>query len=240
MLLPTRRVQPQGQLPPRSPLIGTIVPGRNDRLSERSARLLFAGWWGGLRVIVHESLRRTTAGADNAADPASETHQGKCLLFRGGRSPELKQRQRRVRAATSDPSRARWSCPVWSGGWALDVGVGQTIAITTWDHVAQGFCPADLRFERHTVSLPGLIGDQQTAGACRSPRAERRSSPASSRRTSQVLGSQAAALIAFWRDLQQWWSRTLYRSTCRCFKSYVRRRDADGRRHRPAACLVNR
>ncbi len=49
----------------------------------------------------------------------------------------------------------------------LDVSYGrQTIAITTWDHVAQGACPANLSFEQHTVPLPGLIGARQIAGAC--------------------------------------------------------------------------
>lgn len=42
----------------------------------------------------------------------------------------------------------------------------KTIAITTWDHVAQGACPANLSFEQHTVLLPGLIGARQIAGAC--------------------------------------------------------------------------
>ncbi len=42
----------------------------------------------------------------------------------------------------------------------------QTIAITTWDHAAQGACPANLSFEQHTVPLPGLIGARQIAGAC--------------------------------------------------------------------------
>jgi hypothetical protein len=49
----------------------------------------------------------------------------------------------------------------------LDVHYGrQTIAITTWDEVSQGVCPADVSFEPHTVSLPGLIGNRQIVGAC--------------------------------------------------------------------------
>jgi hypothetical protein len=49
----------------------------------------------------------------------------------------------------------------------LDVSYGrQAIAITTWDKVWQGVCPADLSFEPRTVSLPGPIGSRQIVGAC--------------------------------------------------------------------------
>lgn len=42
----------------------------------------------------------------------------------------------------------------------------QTIAITTWDKVAHGACPADLRYQQLTASLPGPIQDRQVVGAC--------------------------------------------------------------------------
>jgi hypothetical protein len=42
--------------------------------------MLLAGWWGGLRVIFQDSLRRTTAGADNEADAGAKRRHSKCPL----------------------------------------------------------------------------------------------------------------------------------------------------------------